>query len=448
MHDNLTAATDDSRSSRPIVGIVIFPDLLEDWLEHIDISFETFLDEMMGSWIFGYFESLKMAGAEPVMIAVSDQVVHTQRFVHRPTGTTICLLPATRLYRTLCRIRHAAQNFTFPGSRWMKGGLRILSEYVSTPFVSFCAELRGTRYASVLVQDYETARFDVAVLAGQLMGVPVYGTFQGAGAWRKLFYPIRSRTVKHSAGLIIAAQREAERVQEAYGLPSSKIARIYNPFDMASWKPVDRDQVRTELGIPLDAEVAIWHGRISIEQKGLDTLLAAWEQVCSSRPKSDLRLVLIGMGPECKELNAIIRQRKVRGVIHLNKWIHDTAVLRRYLGCADVFLFPSRYEGFAIAPMEAMACGLPIVASDASGIRDLLPEGWHSGGIVVPCDDPQAIAMETLNLLGQREWRAEIGERARRRIETMFSANAVGQQLAGVLVRHDAAEPLLCESTG
>ena len=448
MNNELPTAVTVLHPPRPTVGILIFPDLLEDWLEHIDISFETFLDEMMGSWIFGYFESLRLAGIEPVMIAVSNQVKTTHRFIHRPTGTTICLLPSTRLYRLLCRIRQAFQGLTFPGSRWVRGGLRILSEYLSTPFLSFCRELHDTHYASILVQDYETARFDVTVLAGQLMGIPVYGTFQGAGPCRKLFHVVRSLALKHSAGLIIAARLEAERVQRAYGLRASKIARIYNPFNMAPWNPIDRGQVRAELGIPIGAEVAIWHGRISIEQKGLDTLVAAWEQVCMSRPQADLRLILIGMGPECEDLNAIIRRRKVRGVIHVNKWVHDTAILRRYLGCADVFVFASRYEGFPIAPMEAMACGLPVVASNASGMQDLLPDGWHSGGIVVPCENPQAIAVETLRLLGEPTWRAEIGKRARRRIESMFSTNAVGQQLARVLVPPEAEEPALCESIG
>jgi glycosyltransferase involved in cell wall biosynthesis len=438
--------TADHVQSRPIVGIFIFPELLEDWLEHIDISFDAFLDQMMGSWMFGYFESLKRGGIEPVMIGVSTRVKETERFVHRPTGTLICLLPATKVYRAIRLVRDIVQKSTFIGSRWIGGALRILAAYLSTPLFSFWRELHATRYTSILVQDYETARFDVTVLVGKLAGVRVLATFQGGGAWRKMFHFIRSQSMKKCDGLIIATEAEAERVNICYGLAASKIARIYNPLAVNSWSPVDKKQVRAQLGIPLEAKVALWHGRIDLDQKGLDILMAAWEQVCQSCPSSDIRLILIGMGPDVDGLDSIIQKSAVRGVMRINKWIHDTTVLRQYLGCADVFVFASRYEGFPLAPMEAMACGLPVVASAASGMQEIIYDGWNSGGIVVPCKDPQALSREILRLLSDQVWRDEIGRLARSRIQTMFSANAVGDQLAGALLGRAVAQDIPCNS--
>jgi starch synthase len=248
--------------------------------------------------------------------------------------------------------------------------------------------------------------------------------------------------------LIIAAQTEVDRVRDCYRLPASKIARIYNPLNVTLWRPIDKNGARAELAIPQNAEVAIWHGRIDIDQKGLDILIAAWEQVCKIRPMADLRLILVGMGPDSDKLDSIIQESAGRGVFRINKWVHDTALLRQYLGCADIFVFASRYEGFALAPMEAMACGLPVVASAANGMPDILEDGWNSGGIVVPCNDSDALSAGILCLLADATWREEISRRARNRIETMFSTNAVGQQIARVLVRHDAAEPVLCESIG
>lgn len=424
-------------AARPIVGIVIGPELLEDWLEHIDISFDAFLDEMMGSWMFGFIESLKLMGVEPVSIGVSKRVKQTTRFVHRPTGTVVCLLPPTTFYRLMCVVRDFFQDATFIGSRWIRAIMRILTAYSCTPFRAFWRELRETRYASLLVQDYETGRFDVTVLMGKLAGIPVFATFQGVGPWRRIFHFIRGRAVRNCDGLIIAAQTEAERVTNTYRLPATKVARIYNPLAVTSWTPLDKSKARVHLGIPLTAEVAVWHGRISLDQKGLDILIGAWERICRSRPHADLRLIVIGMGPDGEELDSIIRKSAVRGVGRINKWVHDTMLLRHYLGCADLFLFASRYEGFPLAPMEAMACGLPVVASAASGMQDILKDGWNSGGIVVPCNDPDALAIEAIRLLENPAWRREVGRQARSRIQAMFSANAVGRQLADVFLRHD-----------
>jgi glycosyltransferase involved in cell wall biosynthesis len=61
--------------------------------------------------------------------------------------------------------------------------------------------------------------------------------------------------------------------------------------------------------------------------------------------------------------------------------------MRQYLSVADVYVFPSRHEGFPVAPLEAMACGLPIVAAYAPGICDILSEGEESGGLVVPTNN-------------------------------------------------------------
>jgi len=438
MNNDLSNVVGSRDPSRPIVGIVIGPELLEDWLDHIDISFDAFLDNMMGSWMFGYIESLKLMDVEPVSIGVSRRVKETTRFIHRPTGTVVCLFPPTRFYKAVCIWRNAVQSATFIGSRWIRAIVRVLTAYSCTPVFSFWRELRETRYASLVVQDYETGRFDVTVLLGKLTGIPVFGTFQGVGAWRRIFHFIRGRAVRNSNGLIIAAETEAERVKSSYGLPASKVARIYNPLAVTSWTPIDKSKARAELGIPLTTEVAVWHGRISLDQKGLDILIEAWERVCLSRPNADLRLILIGTGPDGEELDSIIRKSAVRGIVRINKWVHDTMLLRQYLGCADLFVFASRYEGFPLAPMEAMACGLPVVASAASGMQDILKDGWNSGGVVVPCKDSDALAIEVVRLLENPTWREEVGRYARSRIQKMFSTNAVGRQLADVLLPPDA----------
>src|SRR6185369_8481582 len=98
--------------------------------------------------------------------------------------------------------------------------------------------------------------------------------------------------------------------------------------------------------------------------------------------------------------------------------LNDREVIRRHLAAADVYAFPSRNEGFPVAPVEAMACGLPVVAADAPGIVDILGE---DDGTVVPAGDAEAFARALGPLLDDHNLRAALGVRARRRAEERFS---------------------------
>jgi glycosyltransferase involved in cell wall biosynthesis len=118
----------------------------------------------------------------------------------------------------------------------------------------------------------------------------------------------------------------------------------------------------------------------------------------------------------------------------VNEFVHDRFAIRRYLSAADIYVFPSRHEGFPVAPLEAMGCGLPIVATDAQGIPDILEGGEASGGLIVPRDNAAELARALGRLLDDDAWRLELGKRARRRIEAEFSLEAVGRQLRAFLL--------------
>jgi glycosyltransferase involved in cell wall biosynthesis len=421
--------------SPAVVGIVMSPDVIEDWLDHVRITLEEFLDQMMGSWMFGYMKALKARNVETVVFCVSDRTSTTQRLYHRPTGALICLLPASRLYRLSRWVHEHCERAAFMGSYWIKCAVRLVTWYLGTPVRPFLDEVRRQSCSVLLVQDYETARFDMCVLMGRFVGIPVYGTFQGGVSWGKLFDWIRSRTINRCAGLIIADDAEAERVRKCHSLPSNKLARIHNPLDLGVWEPMDKSEARRQTGIPHAAEVAIWHGRIDLIYKGLDVLISAWELVSEMRKASDLRLILIGMGPDSEHLDTMVEGKNLRGVVRIKKWIHDTNVLRQYLACADVFVFSSRGEGFPVAPMEAMACGLPVVASKARGIADIFPRGEESGGVLVPTGDALALAAGVMRILDDPAVGRELGRRGRRQVEENFSMDKIGNQLSDLLLR-------------
>ena len=424
-------------SERSDLTIAFLPwgDLFEDNFDPLGVSFETFRTEFTGSYQFGYANALRLVGVRTVLIYFSARVSTTLRFTHVPTGTTVCVLPASTIYRAVRKIT---------GFRRLK----TLEGYLATPLGVLAQELGREGCNAILCQEYDYPRFDACVLLGQLMRLPVFATFQGGNKRHSfLEYPQRSLAFWACTGLIIATQTELERVRACYGVPSTKLARIFNPVDVAAWRAIDRNEARAALHIPLDARVVVWHGRVEIERKGLDVLLEAWERICCERSEIDLRLLLVGTGSDANELHQRITNMRLRGVLRVDEFVNDHTVIQRYLSAADVYTLPSRQEGFPVAPVEAMACGLPVVAADAPGVPDILQEGEASGGLIVPRDNALALASALGRVLDDEAWGRELGKRARCRAEDCFSPEAIGKQLVDFFYREGGGLMATCKAS-
>ena len=418
-----------TNESEPTIALLPWGDRFEDFFDTIGVSFETFREEITGSWQFGYIDALRVAGVRTVLFYVSARVAAPLRFTHKPSGATVCVLPAPVIHRAVRAIHR----------KFIAGQLKSLeslASYLATPLGLLARELRREGCAAILCQEYEYARFDACVLLGQLMGLPIFATFQGGDQQMShLEQPLRLRAMQGCAGLIIPTQTEVQRVQACYGIPSTKLARIFNPMDVTAWRAMDRTEARAALGIPLDSQVVVYHGRIEISRKGLDILMDAWKQVCADRPGRDLRLLLVGTGSDADKLRDLIATMQLQGILWVDEFVHDRTAIQRFLSAADVYTLPSRHEGFPVAPIEAMACGLPVVAADAPGVPDIFEGGEASGGIVVPRGDATALALALGCVLDNEAWGRELGKRARCRAEECFSLEVIGKQLHDFLLK-------------
>lgn len=141
-------------------------------------------------------------------------------------------------------------------------------------------------------------------------------------------------------------------------------------------------------------------------QKGIDVLLRAMAIVARRRP--DVTLRIVGGGPLERELRALARRLGLERRVEFLGWIDDARPLLREL---DVFVLASRWEGMPIALLEARAAGLPAVATDVGGAREVIRDG--EDGWVVPREDPAALATALLDLADDRARRADWGMRAR-----------------------------------
>ncbi|HEY5835718.1 glycosyltransferase [Streptomyces sp.] len=198
---------------------------------------------------------------------------------------------------------------------------------------------------------------------------------------------------------------QAERASgEAHGIRAAW-AVVPNGVDTARFTPAPRrDAVRASLpalsGLGPTTPLVVCVGRLC-PQKGQDVLLRAWPEVAARLPQA--RLALVGDGPDHVRL-----LRDAPGNVTLAGAAYDTAP---WYQAADVVVLPSRWEGMALAPLEAMACGRPVVVTDVGGARESVPPADRSV-CVVPVADERALAAALVRLLTAPALRTAAGLRA------------------------------------
>ena len=223
------------------------------------------------------------------------------------------------------------------------------------------------------------------------------------------------------ADAFVGSSRALERELQAAGYPRTRIHYLatgvpIRPPRTPQTKAAARaalSETDQTLEIPESSPLAVYTGRLH-RSKGLKPLIAAWRAATARRP--DARLWLVGEGPDRIELASAVEEANLVGRVVLVGAVDGVDELLR---AADLFVLPGPQAGTSLALLEAMAAGLPIVAGDTSGNRELITDG--RGGLLVPAGDSVAISAAIQRLLGEPELAARLGAAARRRAEEEFS---------------------------
>jgi glycosyltransferase involved in cell wall biosynthesis len=239
-------------------------------------------------------------------------------------------------------------------------------------------------------------------------------------AWRKRAYLAIERAMDRYTDRYFASSNAIREL-----LVSKRIARaervtvIPQGIDLPPPPtPQARQAAREALAADPDDLVVVWAGRLE-EQKGLIHLLRAWPGVITALPRA--RLVLLGDGPLRGFLQAQAGRLGIAGTVQFLGWRNDVAAL---MPGADVFCLPSLWESFGYVLLEAMAAGVPVVASAVEGIPEVV--GDHCG-ILVPPADPPRLTDALVEALRDSARRETMARAARQRVEREFT---VGQMVS------------------
>jgi glycosyltransferase involved in cell wall biosynthesis len=237
-------------------------------------------------------------------------------------------------------------------------------------------------------------------LAARLRGTTLVSTKHNDDPFRTGAFRFVERGLARLADRVVTISDSLHRFTvERVGVPAGKVETIHYGLDEPprAWGTNPSDDV------PENARIVLSVSRLT-QQKGIDIAV----QALSFLPE-DVVLVVLGEGPERELLDELAREHVVESRVFLPGRVPDVAAwLRR----ASVYVQPARWEGFGLAVLEAMVCGLPVVATNVSSLPELVADG--KTGVLVPADDAAALARGIERALAEPSLGPAGLERARR----------------------------------
>lgn len=242
-----------------------------------------------------------------------------------------------------------------------------------------------------------------AVRLGRWLGLPVTVTLRGTEVPHSRNPALRKRLrqVFQRAEHAIAVSSSLHALAIGLGLPPDKGTTIGNGVDINRFYPIPRSEARLRLGLPAEAQIIISIGAL-VERKGFHRVIESIPALLAKH--RELHYLIVG-GPSPEgDMSALFHQQVLN--LGLSDRVHFLGAmspdeLKWPLSAADAFVLASRNEGWANVILEAMACGLPVVATDVGGNREVVAR--DDLGTIVPFDDQVALTAALDDAL-TREW--------------------------------------------
>jgi glycosyltransferase involved in cell wall biosynthesis len=287
-----------------------------------------------------------------------------------------------------------------------------------------------------------------AVLASKLFGKPcllksdnngeMSGTFfrgglekaglRTGGPFFKAFLTFRNYILRQADGFI-AISSQIEDEYQSNGIPNgSKIYRIPNSVDTHLFRPINpanKNALRGKLGLPKDILLVVFTGRL-VSYKGLPLLLQVWKQITKEYPAT--KLVIVGGGSldiynAEKELTGYVAEHELENHVIFSGEVRN---VHEYLQASDIFVFPTEKEAFGISVIEAMACGLPVVATPVGGLKEILAH--ERNAFVIQPGNEVDLYQGLKRLITDRPFAESLGVKALQSAKDCYSVETVTEK--------------------
>lgn len=333
---------------------------------------------------------------------------------------------------------------------WPPVGLHRIGKFLMLPTALWTLIRHRSRYDVLVVSDFKVLGA-LGVLVAALLGRPCLLRAESRGelditewlaenrgphpilaALARVVAPLRRAWLRRASGFLSISSAMTEEFRKS-GVAEGQIIEIPNGIDTVRFAPVRessrKEELRLRLGLP-EGRLFVYTGRLA-EGKGLDWLLEVWAEVADRTPGAHLVLVGGGQG------FAMDIEDRLRAFVHTNDLGHRVTFtgsvdnVQEYLKASDAFVLPSESEGLPLSLLEAMACGLPCVATAVGGVPDILEHDVN--GLLVPHGDSVRLGTAVEALLGSNELAGRLGRAARQTVVNRFDVDVVARRYFGLI---------------
>jgi D-inositol-3-phosphate glycosyltransferase len=304
---------------------------------------------------------------------------------------------------------------------------------------------RGRRYDLVHANFFMSAL--VAADIKKALDVPFVVTFHALGRVRRQYqgpddgFPderleIEDRVVAEADRILAECPQDEEDLIRLYNADPAKIAVVPCGFDPSELSPISKPLARFALNLPPDERVILQLGRM-VPRKGVETVVRGLGRLVRQHDIPTRLLIVGGESDEpdpavTPEIGRLMRVAEEEGVADYVTFVgrRGREALKYYYSAADVFVTVPWYEPFGITPVEAMACGTPVVGSDVGGIKFSVRDG--ETGYLVPPKDPDRLGERLAHLYRHPKLLALLSRQAVRRANDLFTWGRITELMAEV----------------
>lgn len=287
-----------------------------------------------------------------------------------------------------------------------------------------------------IVHNHLGAYSGLPVFVSRNLGIPVITSFHNTQfapqTWlrrpflrqmRSLYAHLSVKYALKNSSIVTGCSRNVVESICRHNVPdASRVRLLYYGVNVPDIpQPFARSEFRASFGWEPDANVLIHVGRF-FEQKNHRGLIAVFRKIHKVLPQT--RLLLVGDGLLRNEIERLVADYKLQPYVRFLGARDDVPDLLRH---CDIFVMPSRFEGFGLAALEASAAGLPVVGSLTSGLTEAVVDG--ETGLLFPSDNLNDMATGIIKLLQNPDLARRLGAQGRQRVQERFSVEASATEL-------------------